>query len=252
MIHHKVDQNTLEWLQLRLGIPTASVFDKILTPAKRQRSAQAEHLMDRLIFEWMTGEAAEDEARRATEWMQRGIEEEDAAIAAYEFDADAQTEPGGFFTIDSGLAGASPDRLVGKEGLLEIKCPLGPTQVGAWRRGVEVDHLCQIQGQLWIAEREWVDLFSYHPKLPLTAKRVYRDEEFIKDLALAVHDFIEQMLRVRADAEREKGPFLRKGTEPPPEVDLIANPTIIRESDLDEILRLRRSADEALQRLRKG
>ena len=233
MVRYNVEQNTLEWLKLRLGIPTASSFDKIMTPAKRQRSSQADHYMDRLIYEWSTGEVCEDEMYQS-QWMQRGQEKEDGAIAAYEFQADIETQPGGFFTLDNALAGASPDRLVGDDGLLEIKCPLGPQQVGAWRRGIGADHTCQLQGQLWICEREWVDVFSYHPRWPVKPKRLLRDEEFIEDLESAVNEFIEQMLRVRADAERDIGPFLREGTIPAGGKDFIS------EEDLDEILRLRR------------
>lgn len=239
MIHYEVEQNTLAWLQKRLGIPTASSFDRILTPKKRERSTQAEHYMDRLIFEWMTGEVCEDEIQYQNQWMQRGQEKEDGAISGYEFQTETETQPGGFFTLDHGLAGASPDRLIGNDGLLEIKCPLGPQQVAAARRGIGAEHVCQLQGQLWIAEREWVDVFSYHPRLTLPPKRVYRDEEFIGDLREAVNEFIEEMLRVRADMEREHGPFLRRGSEPPPEVSLLVDPTLITEADL-EILRMRR------------
>jgi hypothetical protein len=231
MIFHKVEQNTLEWHKLRLGIPTASSFDKILTPAKRQRSSQAKHYMNRLVWEWITGEVDQDELYQ-NQWMQRGQEREDGAIAAYEMETETETEPGGFFTLDNGLAGASPDRLISADGILEVKCPLGSTQVGCAREGVEADHTCQIQGQLWITGRKWVDVWSYHPKLPLPPKRVLRDEDFIKDLAKAVNEFIEEMLRVRADMEREHGPFLRLGTDGAVNVE-----EFLRQEDVDAIYR---------------
>ena len=149
MIHHKVEQNGLEWHKLRLGIPTASKFDEILTPKKRERSSQSRHYLYRLVAEWIAGEVLEDEMYQ-NQWMQRGQEREDGAIAAYEFRTDTETQPGGFFTLDNGLAGASPDRLAGADGIVEIKCPLLSKQVEGALQGVEADHVCQLQGQMWI------------------------------------------------------------------------------------------------------
>jgi hypothetical protein len=51
------------------------------------------------------------------------------------------------------------------------------------------EHRAQVQGSMWVAEREWWDFISYCPKLPLFIKRVYRDEAYIKSLALAVELF---------------------------------------------------------------
>lgn len=233
MIHYGVEQNSLEWYKLRLGIPTASNFDKILTPKKRERSSQSRHYLFRLVAEWIAGEVLEDEMYQS-QWMERGQAKEDGAIAAYEMLAEVETSLGGFFTIDSGLAGASPDRLVGKEGIVEIKCPLLSKQVEGALNGIEADHVCQIQGQLWVTERRWLDIFSYHPKLVLPPKRVLRDDEFIKDLESAVNLFVEDMLRARADLEREHGPFLREGVIAP-----LDGKDFITEEDLDEILRMR-------------
>lgn len=237
--HHKVEQNTLAWQLLRLTKPTASCFDRILTPKKQDLSKRRKTYMRRLNAEWIKGAPLEDEEYR-TRWMDRGQEYEDEAISAYEF-LNGETSAGGFWTLElgGGETGCSPDRLVGKHGLVEIKCPLLSTQVTAFHDGVEIEHTTQIQGQMWITDRAWCDVYSYHPDLKLDPKRVKRDEEFIQKLESAVKEFIEEMLRERADLEREAGPFLRRGAEPPPEVDLIANPTLITEEDLDQILRMR-------------
>lgn len=239
-VHHKVEQNTLDWQMLRLAKPTASCFDQILTPKKLEPSKQRKPYMRRLNAEWIKGAPLEDEDYRSR-WMDRGQEYEDQAVGAYELWAERETSPGGFWTLEvgGGETGCSPDRLVDKDGLVEIKCPLLSTQVAAALDGVEVDHVIQVQAQLWIADRAWCDVFSYHPALLLPAKRIQRDEELIAKLVKAVKEFVEEMLRERKDLEREHGPFLRNG-EAPPEVDLIANPTFITEADLDEILRMRR------------
>jgi hypothetical protein len=246
MIFHNVDQNTEPWLMLRNGIPTASEFDKILTPKKMEPSRQAADYMDRKIAEWIYekryGRPLLEEAYQSLA-MQQGLEDQDKAVARYESLYETETAPGGFWTLDSELAGCSPDRMVGKDGVLEVKCPSWAKQVKGFFRGVEADHVAQIQGQLWICEREWIDVYCYG-ELKLPAKRIHRDEKFIKPLAEAVTAFIELMLRMRQDIEREQGPFLRE-PEPGSEVDLITSPTVITEADLDEIIRMRREQQGA-------
>lgn len=236
MIYHDVEQNTDAWLRLRLGIPTASSFDKILTPAKLQKSKQAEDYMWRKVAEWIYGRPIYDE-QYSNRYMEYGKENEDKAIAAYECLTDVETAPGGFWTIDSGMAGCSPDRMVGDEGILEIKCPASWVQVKAFFKGIEADHIAQLQGQLWITGRQYVDVYSYEPQIQIEPKRIYRDEKFIQALQKAVNEFIEEMLLRRADIEREAGPFLR-GKEPS-EADLAADSALISEADLDQIIALR-------------
>jgi hypothetical protein len=204
VIFYAVEQNSLEWYQLRLGIPTASEFERIMTPAKRQYSSQAEGYMRRLIEEWWTGEQTESEQYQAP-WMERGQQLEDRAVMAYEdfeLPFGEHTSPGGFVTTDDGLIGCSPDRLVGADGILEIKCPLLGTQLhNVISQGWEKEHITQIQGQLWVTGRQWVDLYSFHPRcrLPQGSRRVrvHRDEEFIAALETNVRLFIQDMLQRR-------------------------------------------------------
>ena len=240
MIYHDVDQNTDAWRQLRLGIPTSSAFDKILTPKKLERSKQADAYMYRLLAEWVAGTPLYEEDYQ-NRHMERGQAYQDQAVAAYEGLQEVETSPGGFWTIDSGMAGCSPDRMAGAEGILEIKCPSLQRQVEAAFQGVEADHLAQLQGQLMITGREWVDVYSYHPALMLPPKRIHRGQEFIEKLTKAVDEFVEEMLRRRRDLEREHGPFLRLGQEEPEGVSFRMShiEDIITEEDLDEILRHR-------------
>jgi hypothetical protein len=197
--------------------------------------------MRRLNAEYIAGERLEDEDYRSR-WMDRGQALEDQAVAGYEAYTEQETSPGGFWTIEigGGVAGCSPDRIVAEEGVLEVKCPLLPKQVEGALDGVEVDHICQIQGQLWITGRQWVDVFSYHAALVLPPKRVKRDERFIENLEQAVREFIEEMLRERADLEREYGPFLRVGTEPQP----WRTDDLITEADVDAIFAAKRRERE--------
>ena len=123
-------------------------------------------------------------------WMDRGAASEDEAVSFYQLQRDCETEKVGFITNDAGTIGASPDRLVGAEGLLEIKIPAEHTHVSyLLKKSVDQAYYPQIQGQLWIAERKWVDILSWHPEMPPALIRVVRDEEFIKLLSEAVGKF---------------------------------------------------------------
>lgn len=208
-----VEQNTEEWHRLRLGIPCSSEFHRILTPKKLEISKQAAPYMYRLLYEWIAGEPCENAF--ASQWMDRGHELEDQAFRAYEMFAGIETERGGFVTTDDGMIGCSPDRLVGKPGDLELKCPLGPTQVEYALTGIVADeYMTQLQGRLMIHGREWVDIFPYHPKLALPPTRVTRDEEYIKTLSGVMARFVETMLARREDLEKRFGPFTRPERDP--------------------------------------
>jgi hypothetical protein len=87
----------------------------------------------------------------------------------------------GFITDDDHTIGCSPDRLVGEDGLLEIKAPLPHTQVEYWISGKVNDRFWpQLQGQLYVTQRRWVDIVCWHDVLPKIVMRVEPDEKFIE------------------------------------------------------------------------
>jgi len=186
-------QGTTEWLAARAGIPTASCFDKIVTPKTGKPSASAEKYLHRLLAEKIMGRPIVEAA--VTSWMSRGTELEAEAVAYYETKRERDTVRVGFLTNDAGTIGASPDRLVGDVGLLEIKCPSEAVHVGYLLGGtIEQEHVLQTQGQLWIAEdREWLDLCAYHPEMPPCIVRVERNEKIIAMLADHVGAFAEAL-----------------------------------------------------------
>lgn len=242
MKQYFVEQNSVEWYQLRLGIPTASSFHKIITAKKWQASKQAEEYMDHLIAERISGEP---EDLYQSEWMQRGQEIEDTAIRGYEWDTGEETAPGGFFTNNAGTAGASPDRLVGLNGLVEIKSPKLHTQVHVERTGDLEDYHTQLQGQLLITEREWVDVYHYHPQMLLPPQRVYRDEDFLRQLKYVLGVFIADLEKAWEGVQARRGPFERKGTRGV--VAPIEYPEFLREEEVEEYIRLRKAKDEISQ-----
>lgn len=208
MIHHLVEPNTDEWRALRLGIPCSSQFEKIITPKTMKPSAQAQAYMFKLLAEWITGEPVENEPD--TPAMRRGREMESSAVLAYEMLTDRECSLGGFITTDDGMLGCSPDRLIGEDGDLEIKCPLIHTQVEYALKGIVAEeYKTQLQGRLMIHGRDWVDIFAYHPSLSLPPTRVYRDEAFITRMWAALEQFVHALLETRLTLEKEFGPFER-------------------------------------------
>lgn len=212
MIHIQCEQGSEEWLEARRGIPTASNFKSIITPKTRKPSAAAVPYMYDLLAEWATGELKEG---GDTPWMQRGTEQEQGAIGWYELNAGRAVDSCGLFLLDDRSAGASPDGLVGDDGIVEVKCLSAGKHLFAVDSGEADDsYNCQIQGQLWITERKWCDRIWYNGgKLEATSNivRVERDEDFIGQLAAAVEEFTENMARAR---ERLEAKGLRAWTPP--------------------------------------
>jgi YqaJ-like viral recombinase domain len=201
MLRHDCIQGSADWTSCRSGIPTASNFDKIVTP-KGKPSTQADKYMHRLLAERMMGHPVTE---FMSTWMGRGLATEAEAVAYYEGIRELETVPVGLLTNDEATIGASPDRLVGDVGLLEIKVPAEHTHVGyLLTRAVDAEYYPQVQGQLWISEREWLDIMSYHPELPPALIRVERDPGYIDVLSCAVWAFSEA-LEAKAAELRERG-----------------------------------------------
>ncbi len=204
MIHHACEPRSADWFKLRLGIPTASEFHKVITPGGKL-SKQSPGYAYSLLAELMLGRPLDSPE---TTWMTRGTELEDQAIMAYEVVTGIETSLGGFITNDAGTAGCSPDRLVGDDGILEMKVPAPQTHVGyLLTRDFGDEKKVQVQGQLWVSERKWVDLVSYHPELPPVILRVERDEEYIALLADALDSFVAVVADLKAKLIEKYGPF---------------------------------------------
>ena len=135
--------------------------------------------------------------------MERGLIVEAEAADWYEFDQDVTVQRIGVITDEEHTMGCSPDRLVGDDGLLEIKAPLPHTQVEYWICGeVHERFRPQLQGQLYVSQRSWVDLVCWHDVLPKVVMRVEPDEKFIEalDRELQIFNFfIERVMeKIRA------------------------------------------------------
>jgi len=178
----RIDQNeqgSPEWLAARLGIPSASMFAKIVT-TKGAWSTSADTYINQLVAERLTGEREEV---FQSHHMIRGTELEPDARDLYSLMTDSEVTEVGFCLHDTLAAGCSPDGLIVEDGGLEIKCPAPSTHVEYLRGGVlPSKYKQQVMGCLWITGREWWDFMSYHPTMKPLIVRVERDEEYIAAL----------------------------------------------------------------------
>jgi putative phage-type endonuclease len=186
-------QGTPEWFKARAGIPTASEFHKIVTPATGKYSAQARGYQFRLLAEKLLGEMPADLG--GVPAIQHGKALEETAVNAYEFESKTTTRKVGFVVTDDGRIGASPDRvLVEGSGWAEIKCPLSAAvHLGYWADGFGADYHCQRQGQMFVADLDFVDMFSYFRRLPSVNIRYGRDEDFLSKLKECLKRFYDEM-----------------------------------------------------------
>lgn len=198
MIFHEVTQGTEAWLKLRAGIPTASAFENIITPGgEKTKGERRVRYMHTLLAERIMGKPVLD---HVSTWMDRGLATEAEAVSYYEFQRNATTKKIGFVTNDAKTIGASPDRGVDADGLLEIKVPKEHTHVFyLLKKKPDKTYYPQVQGQLWITERKWIDTLSYHPSMPEALVRTERDDEYIAKLAKAVTEFSAELEKKAAE-----------------------------------------------------
>jgi hypothetical protein len=183
------EQGSEDWYRARMGIPTASEFSTVLAKGRGSdtESRTRRTYLLKLAGEIVTGEPMESYSNGH---MDRGKAMEQPARNAYAFMADADVERVGFIRCGSGAKGCSPDSLIGSDGALEIKTKLPHLLIDCLLKDeFPPEHKAQCQGVLWVAEREWIDLAVYWPKLPLFVKRATRDEPYIARLAEAVDIF---------------------------------------------------------------
>lgn len=192
-----VEQGSDLWKQLRLGHVTASNVAEVMSKGKGGAEATGRYKYKvRLVAERLTNQVPESFSNSAMEW---GIEQEQFACMAYELKTNTLVDKTGFWlhpTIK--WVGVSPDRLVGENGLLEVKCPNTTTHLDyMFADKVPSEYVKQVQCQLWVTGREWCDFISFDPRLPqrnqLFIKRVQRDEKLIKEMEAEIVKFLEEV-----------------------------------------------------------
>jgi putative phage-type endonuclease len=191
-----MEQRTEEWYAARCGSLGASQLNEALATTKSGWGASRENLKNRIIAERLTGTPTETFQNAAMQW---GVETEDAARKAYE-------EATGTFVDEMGIAlhpvlqhtHASPDGLVGDDGLIEIKCPNTTTHIETLKaQKVPNKYMNQMLWQMRCTDRQWCDYVSFDPRLPkhlqLFIKRVERDDTAITQLEAKVAEFLSEV-----------------------------------------------------------
>ena len=155
-----MDQGTLEWKQARCGLITASRIADVMAKTKSGESASRANYAAQLVAERMTGSTAESFVSKE---MERGTEMEPFARASYDALRDVMVDQVGFVQHPSILrAGASPDGMVGTDGLIEIKVPNTATHIGYATTGeIPAKYQLQMLFQMACTGREWVRLCEF-------------------------------------------------------------------------------------------
>ena len=191
-----IEQRSDQWFAARIGKVTASRVADVLAKTKSGYSASRDNYMAQLVCERLTGQREEFFTSAA---MQHGTNTEPLAKAAYESLKDVLVDEVGFVPHPSIImAGASPDGLVGDNGLLEIKCPNTATHIDTLlSQTVPSKYNTQMQFQMACTDREWCDFVSFDNRLPeelqLFVKRVPRDNLFIKQAEDEIVKFLNEL-----------------------------------------------------------
>jgi len=193
-----IEQGTDEWFALRRGIPTASKFSDICTPAAGEYSKSADRYMKDLMEEIVSGKRRETFQSAA---MKAGTEIEPNARNWYAVTVDQEIKEVTFIYRDERRdVGCSPDGLFIVDGIpvkgLEIKSVTFGTMVDIMESGkVPTEHIPQIQGgMLCTGFQEW-DLLIYNENFGENQflRTIKRDDAYISKLEMNIARFQREM-----------------------------------------------------------
>lgn len=203
-----MEQRSQEWYDARLGKVGASSVADATAQGKTGEASVRKNLRAKLIAERLTGQREESYTSAA---IQHGVDYEPIARALYEVKQGIEVTEMGWIphpTIQN--TGASPDGLVGEDGLIEIKCPNTSTHIETMLRGKEPsEYRRQMLWQMECTGRKWCDFVSYDPRLPpemqLFIVRFHRDEKAIEELRDGVILFLKELDEVIAKLKEISG-----------------------------------------------
>lgn len=193
-------QGSIEWHMARCGKVTASRMADLAATTKSGWGASRGNYMAELIAERLTGVPTEGYSSPAMRW---GNETEPMARNAYQFYVDTDVVQEGFASHPTiANAGASPDGLVGADGLVELKCPNTATHIDTLLgASVPSKYRLQMQWQMACTGRKWCDFASFDPRMPenmrLFVRRLDRDDTEIvrlEGLVIAFQSELQQKI----------------------------------------------------------
>ncbi|QZN97321.1 lambda exonuclease family protein [Symbiopectobacterium purcellii] len=194
-----MQQRSDEWFSARCGNVTASRLSDVMAKTKSGYATSRQNYMAELICQRLTGKV---EASYSNAAMQRGTELEPVAREMYllnQFDAEV-TEVGFIPHPDIAGFGASPDGLVGCDGLIEIKCPNTWTHLETIKTGKpKQQYLLQMHAQMMCTGRKWCDLVSYDDRLPPDLAyyqlRIHQEDKLVAEIGEALRQFLAELER---------------------------------------------------------
>lgn len=197
-----VEQGSDEWRIARLGKIGASMVADATARTKTGWGASRANLAARLVAERLTGNLTETFTNDAMRW---GTEQEPAARSFFEFVTGVTVERVGLVLhpkIEHAVA--SPDGLIGDDGLIEIKCPNTATHIETLLSGKpDSRYTKQMQWQMACTGRQWCDWVSFDPRMPgemqMFVHRVKRDDDMIRELEAQVSEFLAEVARTVDD-----------------------------------------------------
>lgn len=191
-----MEQGSEAWLLARAGKVTASRVADLMARTKTGYGASRANYLAELVAERLTGQPA---ARFLNDAMRWGTDQESNARAAYAFAYGVEIEETGL-VMHPRIAdlGASPDGLVGKDGLIEIKCPNTATHIDTLlSKAVPQKYVLQMQTQMACTGRGWCDFISYDPRMPaemqMWVQRVPRDDVLIGEIEAETVKFLGEL-----------------------------------------------------------
>jgi len=190
-------QRTQDWFAARIGLCTSSKFADAMAKLKSGKPSQARTSYAlQLVCERISGQPTPHFETAAMRW---GTEHEPAARVEYAWRNKIEVQEVGFIRHPTLEAGASPDGFVtlgGIDGCVEIKSPTTQRHLETWLNGMPEDHIPQIQGQMWITGRQFVDFVSFDPRLngyELYVERIERDDGYIANLEEEIREFLAEV-----------------------------------------------------------
>lgn len=195
--NYKISQRSPEWLAARLGRFTASDFHTFLGDSKTKGDMLWEKVAERLFHD-------SDDNGFTTFAMERGTILEAEARRVYTIATGDKVKEVGIVLPDDDdkyaeWIASSPDGLVGKDGLIEIKCPLAknflqwttPTDSGREVSYIKPEYKTQVQFNLMVTGRDWCDFLYYHPRGGVAISRIYHDDDYIERIKTVLDGCIE-------------------------------------------------------------
>ena len=195
-IYANLKQGSDEWKAARRGHVTASNISDVMAKSKTGEAETRKKYRIKLLAERMTNHTEDKFTSAAMEW---GVAQEPYARMAYEALNNVMVDTVGFWLHPSiKWVGASPDGLIGDDGIIEIKCPNTTTHLDWVLDGkVPTPHMKQIQCQLWVTGRQWCDFVSYDPRLPernqIFIRRAERDEIMIAAMETEINKILDEV-----------------------------------------------------------